>query len=151
MDTEQVVTLAVTGVGALIGGAGGAEIIKALTGRKPRRVVAVDNEVKLAQQAAAQAKASADYAQQMEQSARNAWAQAHAAEERAGTTAREAQVRVDGMERKVDDVEFRLSIVSRYTVWLLTMIGEPSMTMDMLRDNVARRRPPAGVGVEEGS
>lgn len=145
MNTDAVITAVIGVVGGLVGGAGGVEIIKGIFGRKPARVVAVDNEVKLAQQAAQQAAASAAFAQQMQESARQAWAQAQAAEARTRQVSKESQDRIDELEHRADDVQFNLDMAARYVVWLLSLIGEPAMTMDLLRDNVARRKPPAGV------
>lgn len=146
MTLGQFVLGALTILGSIIGGAGGAEIFKAIFGRKPRSTVNVQNDIAIAKQAAENAKQSAEYARQMEESARQAWAQAHAAEERAGKTSREAQERADSLERTVDEVEFRLSIVSRYMVWLLDLIGQPSMNIERLRREIEQRVPPVTVG-----
>lgn len=145
MNAETIIVATISTVGGIVGGAGGVEMVKAITGRKPKKVVAVDNEVKLAQEAANQAKAAAAYAQQMEQSARAAWQAAHDAEARVTQISREAQSRVDSVESKLDAVELRMSIVSRYTVWLVNLIREPDMTMEVLRVNVSKHRPPVGV------
>ena len=148
MNTDMIAVAVIAAGGGILGGAGVAEVVKGLFGRKPRGVVAVENEVKLAQQAAAQAASSATYAAQMQESARQAWAQAAAAERRTAEVSREAQERMNAMEHTVDQVEERLSIVSRYTVWLLRLIDEPDMTILGLRSNVRKHRPP--VGVNEG-
>lgn len=137
--SDQLVTLAGAIIAGLLGGVGGQEIIKSVTGRKSRRTISIDNEIKLAQQAQA-------ISEQLEKSARAAWAAAHAAEERLSQQTREAEVRVDGLERTVDEVHFKLSIMSRYIVWVLDLIREPDMTMPRLRDHVSQHRPPAGVG-----
>lgn len=146
MDSEAVVIAVIAAGGGILGGAGVAEVVKGMFGRKPRGVVAVENEVKLAQQAAEQAKASAAYAAQMQESARTAWAQASAAEARTAQVSRAAQERVDEAERKLDRVEERLGIVSRYVVWVVRMINEPDMTIEVARSNVNRHRPPVVVG-----
>lgn len=138
MDTEGIVIAAISSAGGIIAALGGKEILLAATGRKPRSAVAVENEVKLAQQAAAQAASSAAYAAQMQASAQAAWAQAHAAEQRVG----DAEGRVDAMERKANDVQFKLDICARYVHWLLDLIGEPDMEIGPLRIHVARHRPP---------
>lgn len=148
MDTEGIVVAAISSAGGLVAALGGKEIILSIMGRKPRNVVAVDNEVKLAQQAATQAASSAAYAAQMQEAARQAWAQAAAAEQRAAERDRAAQERVNAMETTVDRVEERLSVMSRYVVWLLRLIDEPDMTMNGLRSNVKKNRPP--VGASEG-
>lgn len=145
---DQVLIALISAIAGIIGGTGGPSIIKALTGRKPRRAIAVDSDVKLAQEAANQARASAVYAQQMQESARQAWAQASAAEARAQQVSREAGDRQDELERRADSVQYSLDIVARYVVWLLALIGDPETTMESLRDNVSRHRPPAGVGRE---
>lgn len=145
MNVETIVVAAISAGGGILGGAGAAELIKGMLGRKPRAAVAVENEVKLAQQAAAQAAASATYAAQMQASAQQAWAQAHAAEQRVG----DAEGRVDAMERKANEVQFKLDIAARYVVWLLDLIGEPGMDIDTLRVHVARHRPPVGVNGRE--
>lgn len=141
MNTDMVVVAAIAAGGGILGGAGVAEVVKGMFGRKPKTTVTVENEVKLAQEAANQAKQSAAFAAQMQASAQAAWTQAHAAEERVG----DAEERVSAMERKADEVQFKLDVAARYVVWLLDLIGEPSMTMESLRGSVARHRPPAAV------
>lgn len=141
MNADMIAVAVIAAGGGILGGAGVAEVVKGVFGRKPRNVVVVENEVKLAQQAAAQAAASATYAAQMQEDARRAWAQAQAAEQRVG----DAENRVDAMERKANDVQFKLDIVARYVVWLLDLIGEPEMEIVTLRGHVARHRPPAVV------
>lgn len=143
MNADMVAVAVIAAGGGILGGAGVAEVVKGLFGRKPRGVVAVENEVKLAQQAAAQAASSAAYAAQMQASAQQAWAQAAAAEQRVG----DAEGRVDAMERKANDVQFKLDVVARYVVWLLDLIGEPEMNIPTLRGHVARHRPPAVVNI----
>lgn len=143
MNADMIAVAVIAAGGGILGGAGVAEVVKGVFGRKPRNVVMVENEVKLAQQAAAQAAASAAYAAQMQGDARKAWAQAAAAEERVGV----AEGRVDAMERKANDVQFKLDVVARYVVWLLDLIGEPEMDIPTLRGHVARHRPPAVVHV----
>lgn len=150
MDTDMVVVAVIAAGGGILGGAGVAEVVKGLFGRKPRNVVAVDNEVKLAQQAAAQAASSAAYAAQMQESARQAWAQAATAERRAAEHDRAAQERVNAMERTVDELEERLSLASRYVVWFLRLLEEPDMTIEGMRSNVRRNRPPVGVNGQGG-
>lgn len=145
MNTEALIIAAIAASGGVIGGAGAAEMVKGVFGRKPRTAVAVENEVKLAQQAAEQAKNSAAYAQQMEESARNAWKHAHAAEERVTAISNETQARVDGLEDQVNKLHFRIDLVSRYLNWLLSKINDPHMTMEELREHVSRNRPPAGI------
>lgn len=147
MNVETIVVAAISSAGGIIAALGGKEVLLAITGRKPRTAVAVENEVKLAQQAAAQAAASAVYAAQMQASAQQAWAQAHAAEQRVG----DAEGRVDAMERKANDVQFKLDICARYVVWLLDLIGEPGMEVSTLRAHVARHRPPVGANGREPS
>lgn len=145
MNTDLILVAVISAIGGIVGGTGGAEAIKSVTRRRPKTVVTVDNEVKLAQQAAAQAAQSASYAQQMEQSARAAWGAAHAAEERLGAVTRQAQGRIDEMDLALDQVEHRLAAVNRYLAWILGMIAEPGMHIDHLRESVSRHRPPVGV------
>lgn len=141
MNGEIILVASISSAGGIIAALGGKELIMAIIGRKPKTAVAVENEVKLAQQAATQAASSAAYAAQMQESARQAWAQAHAAEQRIG----DAEGRVDAMERKANEVQFKLDIVARYVVWLLDLIGEPGMEIETLRVHVAKHRPPASV------
>lgn len=148
MNAETIIVALIAASGGILGGAGVTEVVKGIVGRKPKNVVVADNEVKLAQEAANQARASAVYAQQMQESARMAWGQAAAAEARTQQVSREAGDRQDELERRADSVQFRLDIVARYVTWLLDMIGESSMTIESLRDNVSKHRPPAGVGRE---
>lgn len=137
--SDQLVTLVGAAIAGLLGGVGGQEIIKSITGRKPKKTVTIDNEIKMAQQAQA-------ISEQLEKSARAAWAAAHAAEDRLSEKTREAEERVNSMERTVDEVQFKLSVMSRYIVWVLDLIREPDMSIPKLRDQVSEHKPPAGVG-----
>lgn len=146
MNVDVVLVAAIAAVGGIIGGTGGAEAIKAVTGRRPKKAIAVDNDVRLAQQAAAQAAQSAAYAAQMQEAARAAWSQARAAEERTALVSRQHEERADKLERQADRVQVSLDLCSRYVVWLLGLIREPGMEMPVLREHVSRHKPPVGVG-----
>lgn len=121
---------------AALTGAGGAELIKAVvarSARKPPQLVHAESEVSLAKQAQEYAASVEADAQAARLAATEAWKIVHEAELR--------QVRLNG---KLDDVQYRISLISNYVSWLVDMIMLPSTTMEDLRNAVATRKPPIG-------
>lgn len=114
-------------------GAGGTEIIKALLSRngKPKRLVQAESEVSLAKQAQAYAQSVEADAKEARTAAQEAWRVVHEAEQR--------QVRLN---RKLDEVQYSVSMLGHYVTWLVDMILLPSTTIDEVRQAVTVRKPP---------
>lgn len=136
-DSGDVLNYWVIGAGILtaaLTGAGGAEIIKAILARskrKPRRVQHAESEVSLARAAQEYAQSVEADAKEARTAAQEAWRVVHEAELR--------QVRLNG---KLDEVQYRVSMISNYVNWLVDMIMLPTTTMEDLRTAVTIRKPP---------
>lgn len=137
MNGEQIVLGVLAVVASFLGGAGGGEAIKAVTGRKPRGTVAVQGQIDLAKQASEYAAQLEGDAREAQEAARQAWAAAH-----------QAEMRVNQVSQKLDRVQYNLSIVSNYVVWVIAQIRQPDMTMTKLREQVEQHQPPTPVGMD---
>jgi len=145
MAGDAVTVAVIAAVAGLLGGAGGAGMIKALTSRKPRSAVAVESDVTLAE-------ASQRYAATLEEDARQARVEVREAREGASAAwqkANDAERKAHVVSQEVEEVKYNLAIVSRYVLWLLELIGEPTMNIDRLRAEINDRRPPVTVGGQQ--
>jgi hypothetical protein len=123
-------------VGSLMGGVGGAEIIKWVTRRKPHTAVRTESEISLAKQAQL-------YAAQLEEDNKQIRA-----------TVRESWDQVEGMQRKLvainrkmDETAANANRLARYTTWVLTLIFERDQNIERVRAMVNEAPPPAPVDV----
>lgn len=114
-----------------LSGAGGSEIIKAITRRRPKAMARAEVEVTLSKQAM-------EYAQGVEQDA----VDARAAAGRCWAMVQEAQQRQIALNRKLDEVQYNVSLLSHYVNWLVDFILLPNTTMEEVRSAVISRKPP---------
>lgn len=137
MADQTVTVTLIAGVSGLVT-AGMVEVVKALGSRKPRQAVKVESETSLVTRAQA-------YAEQMEGDASAARERANQAWQRANAAERKAHV----VSQEVEEVKYNLATISRYLLWLLELIGEPSMDIIRLRREIEDRRPPVKVGGQQ--
>lgn len=126
--------LAAAVLSAALTGAGGAEIIKAILARtkgKPRVAVHAESEVSLARQAQAYAQSVEADAREARSAAQEAWRVVHGIE-----------TRHVALNRKLDQVQYNVSMLSRYVDWLVELIRLPSTTIEEAREAVTVRKPP---------
>lgn len=116
---------------AALTGAGGAEMVKALLGRRPRRTVQAEAE-------ASMVKTAQEYAQSMEADAR----EARTAAQEAWRGVHEAEHRTTALNRRLDEVTYNVSMLGHYVNWLVELILLPSTTIEEARQAVTIRRPP---------
>lgn len=131
-------------VGTIIGGAGGAELIKYIIRRRPRQQVAITSQIDLARQTQLYAQQLEEDARQARESERLAWMQARAHAAEAWRQADETQQKLVIVNRKLDETMSRVVEMGRYMEALVTRIYAPDATLDGIRQWLANTPPPSG-------
>lgn len=138
-----VLFLVVTLIGTVVGGAGGVEMIRAFTRRKPRRTVEVANQIELARQAQLYAEQLEADARQARESEQQAWAEARRQAAAAWQQADETQQKLVAVNRKLDETMYRLVEMGRYMDALVTRIHAPGATLEDVQAWIRTIPPPA--------
>lgn len=141
-----VLFLFVTLIGTVIGGAGGVEMIRAFTRRKPRRTVEITNQIDLAKQAQAYAQQLEEDARQARESEQKAWAEARRQSAAAWEQADKTQQKLVQVNRKLDETMYRLVEMGRYMETLVLKIYAPDAEITDVREWLRSVPPPTTNG-----
>lgn len=129
-------------LGTVIGGAGGVEMIRAFTRRKPKKTIEVGNQIELAKQAQLYAQQLEEDARQARESEQKAWAEARLQAAAAWQQAEETQRKLVQVNRQLNETMYIAVEMGRYMEALFTKVKHPATTIEDVREWVDTVPPP---------
>lgn len=138
-----VLFLVITLLGTIVGGAGGVEMIRAFTRRKPKTAVEVTNQIELAKQLQLYAQQLEEDSRQARASEQAAWLQSREHAAQAWRQADETQQKLVTVNRKLDETMGRVIEMGRYMDALVMRIHAPGATIEGVREFIISQPPPA--------